>query len=106
MIKASVILAAAFCVTCFLRRRSAAERHLVWIAAIISAALLPILSLLLPVWQPGLAQRVASGLPVVSARAAKLNLSHHAEVIFRADGIEATVTQFWPVVWFTGSIAG
>ena len=52
MIKASIILTAAFCISWLLRKRSAAERHVVWVAALIAAAVLPLLSLLLPAWQP------------------------------------------------------
>jgi len=43
MIKASMVLTTAFCITWLLRRRAAAERHAVWVAAIGSAAVLPAL---------------------------------------------------------------
>ena len=56
MIKASVVLVIAFCITRLLRNRAAAQRHAVWAAAIIAAAILPILTLLLPSWQPSLPQ--------------------------------------------------
>src|SRR5437764_105838 len=48
MIKAAAILALAYCAMFFLRRRPAAERHMIWVIAIGSAALLPLLTLLLP----------------------------------------------------------
>src|SRR6266571_9329 len=66
MIKGSIILMIAFCLTAFLRRRSAAERHMVWVAAIGSAGLIPIMSFLLPSWQSDLVRRVAGVLPALS----------------------------------------
>jgi TonB family protein len=105
MIKASVVLVIAFCIARLLRNRAAAQRHAVWAAAIIAAAILPILTLLLPSWQPSLAQRVAAALPSVSATSATPNLARQVDVLFRADGIEpAVVARVWSVVWLTGSI--
>ena len=69
MIKASAILAIAFLLTFVMRKRAAAERHIVWVAAIISAALLPVLSFVLPGWQPAFAQRVIASLPQFAASA-------------------------------------
>ena len=41
MIKASALLAFTYCIMFFLRRRPAAERHMLWVIAMCSAALLP-----------------------------------------------------------------
>ena len=79
MIKASAILAAAFCVTWLLRKRAAAERHMVWACAIIAAALLPLLSLVLPAWQSGLAERVAAALPAIARTNSIQNVSDGGE---------------------------
>ena len=49
-----------------LSRRSAAERHLLWVVAISSAALLPLFSLLLPEWRLEVADQIAAVLPVMS----------------------------------------
>ena len=57
MIKASIVLLVAFFITCVLKKRSAAERHLLWVAAIAAAAILPLLGLLVPFWEPAFAQR-------------------------------------------------
>src|SRR5262245_1311013 len=104
MIKASVILATAFLLIRLLRNRAAAERHVVWVAAIVGAAMLPGLSLLVPSWQPAFAQRVAAVLP---AAVAYPNPAANTDVTFRTNGIETTVVaRIWPVVWFTGSMAG
>ncbi len=50
ILKATLLLAGAGIVSLLLRRRSAAARHLVWTLALISALVLPALSLALPRW--------------------------------------------------------
>ena len=65
MIKASALLAFTYCIMFFLRRRPAAERHMLWVIAMCSAALLPLLTLALPSWQPALATKVAGAFPEV-----------------------------------------
>jgi HEAT repeat protein/beta-lactamase regulating signal transducer with metallopeptidase domain len=52
--KATILFATAGVLSILLRRRSAAVRHLVWTLALISALLLPLLSIALPRWQVGL----------------------------------------------------
>jgi TonB family protein len=52
--KATVILVAAFGTALLLRRASAAHRHLVWSAAVLSLVLLPLASLVLPNWYAAL----------------------------------------------------
>src|SRR5688572_28036900 len=46
--KACLVLAGALFVTRFMRRRPAAERHLVWVVAVAAALALPLLTLVLP----------------------------------------------------------
>src|SRR5205814_6077 len=90
MIKASVILSTAFVLTFFLRRRAAAERHIMWVAAIVSATLLPFFSFVLPSWQPGFA-RFASALPTLLLQTdAAASGSPGARVMFHAQSIETT----------------
>ena len=48
MIKASLLLVLAYCLSKLFRHRSAAERHILWVAAIFAAALLPLMILVLP----------------------------------------------------------
>ena len=112
MIKGSAVLLAGLLVTWILRRRGAAERHIVWAAAIISAALLPVLSFVLPAWQPGLAQRVAGALPsmpsILGPRS-NPNISQGTEVVFHADSLEpavAALTRIWWIVWVSGLAIG
>ena len=47
-VKSTVILGAAWLASAVWRRRAAAERHLLWCAAVVSLAALPVLSLVLP----------------------------------------------------------
>jgi TonB family protein len=105
MIRASVILLIALAITWLLRKRAAAERHVVWAAAIVSAAMLPLLSFVLPSWEPALARRVAAALPSISAPSSSTSVSRPVDVIFRAEGIE-TATRVWTIVWFAGAVAG
>jgi len=48
--KSSLLFLGATLITVRMRRRGAAARHLVWIGAIVGAALLPVVGALLPVW--------------------------------------------------------
>lgn len=107
MIKASVFLATAYVLTFFMRRRSAAERHIVWVAAVLSAALLPAFSFVLPSWQPAFAARFASALPTLFARTDSAGGSHGPRVVFQAQSIETTTSvleQALPYFWLCGSI--
>jgi len=107
MIKASVILATAYALTFLMRRRAAAERHIVWVAAILSASFLPLFSFVLPPWQPTFAARFASALPTMLARTdAAAYGSQGPRVVFQAQSIEATtgilegaVPFFWMCGW-------
>src|SRR5262249_26954057 len=65
MIKASVLLAFTYCTMFFLRRRPAAERHMLWAMAIGAAALLSLLTVGLPSWQPNLVTRMVGVFPEV-----------------------------------------
>jgi TonB family protein len=108
MIKASMILATAGVLTLLMRRRAAAERHILWVAAIFSAALLPVFSLVLPSWQPAFAARLASSLPTVLSRtAADAGGFHGAKVVFQAQSIEtttATLERALPFLWLSGAM--
>ena len=51
ILKATVLLASAALASVALRRQSAAARHLVWTLALVSAMMVPVLSIALPRWQ-------------------------------------------------------
>jgi TonB family protein len=109
MIKGSIILMVAFCVTTLLWRRSAAERHIVWAAAIASAGLVPFMSLLLPSWQPDLVRKVASVLPAISRTNLFGTAPYTVDVIMHAETIEApvlTISHIVLLVWAIGTGVG
>mgnify|MGYP003694789561 CR=1 FL=1 len=63
MIAATLVLVLGCCVIPRLRRRSAAERHVLWAATIAAAAAAPVLGLFLPSWQPDWVRHVVGTLP-------------------------------------------
>jgi TonB family protein len=63
VIKASLILVGAWCSYALMRNRSAAERQFLWALALPVASLLPLLSLLVPAWQPEVVARMAAAIP-------------------------------------------
>lgn len=103
MIKASLILAAACCACALLRKRSAAERHLIWVAAVATAALLPLFSLLIPAWRPEVVSRMAAALPGMTRPAAG-GIEKTAGTIIHAVGIEPAGGITWLLValWVPG----
>jgi TonB family protein len=108
MIKASIIPAIAYVLTFLMRRRPAAEHHIVWVAAIFSSALLPVLSLVMPSWQPAFAARFASSLPRVLSRTdVDAGGTHGTRVVFQAQSIQTTagtLERALPFLWLAGAI--
>ena len=104
MIKATIVLLAAHVIIPLLKRRSAAERHAVWTAVLATAALLPLLTWLLPSWEPGWAQRAADSWPVFESRSAGDNAG---DIVVRATGIESgdwSIGSVLPWFWIAGSV--
>lgn len=66
ILKASLVLMAAAVATHVLRRASAALRHLIWTIALVSALLMPMLSMALPRWQFPLVSIASASKPPVS----------------------------------------
>ncbi len=65
--KATILLATAGLCSVVLRRGSAAARHLIWTLALLSALVLPLLSIALPKWQVGMIQLPASSFQLPAA---------------------------------------
>ena len=61
--KSSLLFAVAALVTLGMRRRAAAARHLIWIGAIVGAALLPVVGALLPAWNVAVLSRATAPAP-------------------------------------------
>jgi hypothetical protein len=76
----------------------------VWTAVLATAALLPLLTWLLPSWEPGWAQRAAESWPVFESRSAGDNAG---DIVVRATGIEPgewMIGSVLPWFWITGSV--
>jgi TonB family protein len=104
MIRATIVLLAAHAVIPLLKRRSAAERHALWTAALAVAAVLPLLTWLLPLWEPVWAQRAADSWPVFESR---LNRGNAGDIVIRATGVDAsdwTIAAILPWLWIAGSV--
>jgi TonB family protein len=105
MIKATIVLLAARLVIPHLTRRSAAERHAGWTAAVAVAALLPLLASVVPLWEPAWAQRAADAWP--AAFESRLADDSAGDIVIRATAIEAapwTLVSLLPWVWAAGSL--
>ena len=100
MIRPSIILLLAFALVALLRKRSAAEKNFFFAVAICLAALSPLLSALLPAWEPAVAQHVAS---VVEAGSQPFRLVISVSVPSSLPGSFSVVNRLW-VVWSTGSV--
>jgi TonB family protein len=105
MIKATIVLLAAHLIVPRLRRRSAAERHALWTASLTMAALVPVLTWLLPMWAPRWAQRVVDAWPAAFAFGSPTFSA--GDVVVRATGVESgqwTLLAVLPLVWTGGSV--
>ena len=89
MIKATLLLLLACGAIPRLRHRSAAERHLLWSASIAAASLLPLLSLVLPQWQPAWISEVMAAFPSSLHSAPWWTAGQDSDIVVRVIGIEA-----------------
>jgi TonB family protein len=105
VIKGTVILIAACLVIPCLRRRSAAERHALWTAALVAASAQPLLTGWLPAWEPAWARRAAETWPAAFDGGRALGAG---DVVIRATGVEAapwTLLDALPWLWGAMSVA-
>jgi TonB family protein len=94
MIKTTIVVLAAWLLVPRLRRRSAAERHALWAAALAVAATLPLLSLALPSWQPAWARRAADVWPAAFETVLPA-VTTAGDIVIRATGVESGE---WPLL--------
>jgi TonB family protein len=105
MIKATIVLLGACIVITRLHRRSAAERHALWTAALAIATVLPVLTWLLPSWEPAWVQRAADTWPAAFERSAPSFAA--GDIVVRATGIAEgrwTIVGMVPVLWAAVSV--
>ena len=105
-VKSTIILAAAWMVTLFLRRSPASARYFTWTCALAAVLAIPAISPLLPQWNlktppvPSASRPIASD--TVMADAAPRPATVHA-VPERPDGVRRTAA--WPaIIWLAGVI--
>lgn len=101
MIRATIVLLVAWLVIPRLRRRSAAERHLIWAAALMMAAVLPAWTALMPAWAPDWARHVVDAWPSVTRGPWAVS----PDVVVRATSVDAgawTVERVALAVWILG----
>jgi TonB family protein len=106
MIKTTLVLLSVAGLMPLLRRRSAAERHLVWAAGLSAAALLPLLNLLLPPWAPEWARQIMSALPSPFEAGSLSAPGQTADIVVRATGLESppsALVNLLPVSWVVGT---
>jgi TonB family protein len=106
MIRATIVLLIAHVVIPRLRRASAAERHLLWTAAMATAAALPGLALIMPAWRPIWATSLIDVLPASFATLSMWALPRSPEIILRATHVEPTVwtpLNWIAAIWIVGS---
>jgi len=105
MIRATIVLLVAHAIVPRLRRASAAERHLVWAAAMATAATLPPLALIVPAWRPIWASRLIEGLPSL-ATLPSWALQRSPDIILRATQVESSPWNIdWvSAIWILGSL--
>jgi TonB family protein len=106
VIKATVVLLLARALIPRLTSRSAAERHLLWMAALGAATVLPLLDATLPAWQPAWTRGVAAVLPASLAALGRWRGGGADGIVVRATGLEpaswfATVVAY---VWVAGTL--
>ena len=88
MIGATAVLLAAYLIVPRLRFRSAAERHLLWAASLAAAAMLPLLALVIPRWEPDWITRLGDSWPTALPLWTSWAPAQGADVIVRATGVE------------------
>jgi TonB family protein len=107
VIAATLVLVAGCGVIPLLRRRSAAQRHVLWAATLAVAALAPVLGLVLPSWQPDWVRQVVRTLPTVFQSPTPWTTSDGVQIVVRANSVDSsawTVGGILYVVWAAGAV--
>ncbi len=106
MIKATLVLFAAAVVIPRLGSRSAAERHLLWAAALGAATMLPVLEATLPAWQPSWTRGVTAVLPASLVAIGRWAGGGADGIVVRATGLEpaSVVPSAAVLLWGAGTL--
>jgi TonB family protein len=107
VIAATLVLVVGCCVIPQLRRRSAAERHVLWAATMAAAAAAPVLGLILPSWQPDWVRQVVGTLPAVLQSPAAWTANDGVQIVVRANSVDSSAWMAGGtlgVIWAAGTI--
>jgi len=89
VIRATIVLLAAHIVVPRLRRCSAAERHLLWAASMATAAVLPVLAVVMPAWRLPWPTRLVEAWPSALVALPWWASPGSSDVVIRPTGIES-----------------
>ena len=106
MIQATAILALVYCALAARPRRSAAERHALWAAALGAAALLPLLGVVLGAWQPSWARTMAEMFPAIVRTTSPSVSPYDADVVVHAGTLQeadASWVRVLALLWVVGA---
>jgi TonB family protein len=106
VIESTLVLLVAWCVAKAVPRQSAAERHLVWVAGLCSAVIVPLLGTALETWRPYWVRTVADFLPSLPRPAFTPVSSAGADVVVRAEelaGSGSLLVEAAAMVWGLGA---
>ena len=102
MVRASLILLLTFGVALLLRKRSSSEKHFVWALGIALAALSPLLSAVLPVWEPPIAREMAAVIQEAGSQPLRLAVFVNAAASPFSGGL--TLLDALMALWLTGTV--
>ena len=102
--KATILLVVAWIVTMALRNQSAAMRHRVWAAGIVSALALPVLTMVLPAWR-STALRGASGAWSTHTAGTMASFENLPAMIVNASADSPLSSRWMALCWRSGFLA-
>lgn len=105
MIRATIVLLVAHALVPRLRRTSAADRHLLWSAALAAAAMVPGLAVVMPAWRPIWAARLIEALPA-SLTLPAWTLPRGPDIVLHATQVDSstwTPADWAATIWMLGS---
>jgi TonB family protein len=102
--RATIVFALAALFVICLRRASAASRHHVWTASVLAALVLPLLTVLLPVWHPSMFAQAVTLLGPSPSAASTRTSSYAAPMIVNATTLAARSASTWILtLWALGA---
>jgi TonB family protein len=107
VIQSTLVLLVTWCVVKALPRQSAAERHLLWLAGLCGAVIVPLIGSGLEMWQPHWVRTVADFLPAFPHRGTTPVSSAGAEVVIRAEELDGSGSIYFRIAaaaWAVGTL--